>query len=280
MKSSTLARLIMFGIGFPLVMVVVFFLPQEYCLAFTAFVLAFSVIGSLELDYLFKLKGGLGMNRALVVLIGAALPASFYLLARGLIAPEAIGAVVFSLAAVAFVPEVFRRNAADFGDSLLRYAARALVILYPGLFLSFAILIANGGSPAYLASYLCMVFGNDSLAYVFGMVFGRKRGILAVSPAKSLAGFLGGFLSSIGLAFVAQAISPESFPGPAWKPLVLGAALGVATILGDLIESAMKRSAGVKDSGTIMPGRGGILDSIDSIIFTAPLFYYLANALF
>jgi phosphatidate cytidylyltransferase len=117
------------------------------------------------------------------------------------------------------------------------------------------------------------------------MLFGRNnQGIIAASPNKSTAGFIGGFAAStivgIGVVcFAPQVFPPRFFPQP-FTGALLGLVCAAAGSLGDLAESAMKRSAVIKDSGTVVPGRGGILDCIDSIALTAPVFYGLCRLLF
>jgi phosphatidate cytidylyltransferase len=85
---------------------------------------------------------------------------------------------------------------------------------------------------------------------------------------------------TIVVVLVAHRIDPTLFPGTPGSRVVFGAIAGMVVIIGDLVESALKRSAAAKDSGTLIPGRGGILDSIDSPIFLAPAFYYLYRLLF
>jgi phosphatidate cytidylyltransferase len=116
------------------------------------------------------------------------------------------------------------------------------------------------------------VYLNDSLAWFFGMLFGRLRNIVAVSPNKSLEGFLGGMLSSVAVILISAHFYPEIFPRPYWQLILFGVAAAFTTTIGDLVESALKRAVGVKDSGHVIPGRGGMLDSIDSVLFTAPVF--------
>jgi phosphatidate cytidylyltransferase len=116
-----------------------------------------------------------------------------------------------------------------------------------------------------------IVFANDSLAWLFGITLGKHRGLFKVSPNKSLEGFIAGMAGSI----IATLLGPVLFPFiPArWALLVaMGLVCGITGVAGDLFESALKRSAGVKDSGRLIPGRGGFLDSFDSILFTAPTF--------
>ena len=106
------------------------------------------------------------------------------------------------------------------------------------------------------------------------MLLGKNnRGVVAASPNKSVAGFAGGYVGCILASLIAQAALPHIFSGSLWKSIVFGVLVASAAIVGDLVESVFKRSAGVKDSGVIMPGRGGVLDSIDSLLFAAPVFY-------
>jgi len=127
-----------------------------------------------------------------------------------------------------------------------------------------------------IITFAILTFGNDSLAWLFGKYVGKKRNIVDVSPNKSIAGFIGGSLGSIAGAFVG--LGPLAGPwGPSgWHYILLSLALGIGmaffVITGDLFESALKRSAGTKDSGDIVPGRGGVLDSFDSLYFSAPFF--------
>jgi phosphatidate cytidylyltransferase len=113
------------------------------------------------------------------------------------------------------------------------------------------------------------------------MLFGkRNRGIVPASPNKSIAGFIGGYAGSIGAGIVAKMLFPDVFAGSVMKMVFLGFMTASAAIVGDIIESIFKRSAGIKDSGNIIPGRGGVLDSIDSILLAAPVFYIICDFLF
>jgi phosphatidate cytidylyltransferase len=121
-----------------------------------------------------------------------------------------------------------------------------------------------------------MVFGNDTFAYIFGMAFGGKnRGIFPVSPNKSLAGLIGGIAATGLIGYIYYLFFPGLFIGKISIAVLTGIGIALTSVIGDLLESALKRSVNVKDSGTIMQGRGGVLDTIDSILFSAPLFYYI-----
>lgn len=157
--------------------------------------------------------------------------------------------------------------------------ARALTQLYAGVLGSYFILITSGfeQGAAAIFSFLLITFGNDSLAWLFGMTMGKRRGLIQMSPNKSLAGFAGGFLGSLTGALLASILFPRA-GFPSRLPLALWSiAIGAVVIVGDLVESAMKRSSGLKDSGAIVPGRGGVLDSFDSLLFAAPVFVVFAR---
>jgi phosphatidate cytidylyltransferase len=142
-----------------------------------------------------------------------------------------------------------------------------------------------------VVTFLLMGFGNDSVAWAAGMLFGKNnRGVVAVSPNKSVAGFVGGLVCSMAIGGLAAGLYSGMPEVKAWLPggnvagvcagIVLGLLTGIAGSLGDLAESALKRAAGVKDSGKLIMGRGGVLDSVDSLAFAAPVFYTLWRAFF
>ena len=120
-------------------------------------------------------------------------------------------------------------------------------------------------------SFLILVAKSQDLgAYIIGSLLGRRPLLKAVSPKKSVEGSLGGILFSIGFALLFRSLLHElNFA----QIVVIGFVLGVIGQLGDLFESLLKRDCSVKDSGRLIPGMGGILDVIDSLIFTAPVFY-------
>jgi phosphatidate cytidylyltransferase len=121
----------------------------------------------------------------------------------------------------------------------------------------------------------------DSLAWLFGVLLGKNnRGLIKASPNKSIAGFIGGFAGTILTGCIAHFLFPQAFTGSLVKILVLSFFIAFVAIIGDLVESVLKRSVEIKDSGSIIPGRGGVLDSIDSIVFVAPVYYFGINFLF
>ena len=148
-------------------------------------------------------------------------------------------------------------------------------ILYISWFLSFLIKIRYLPSGAgLLAAVLFITKLGDVGAYLIGIRFGKLPLIPRISPNKSVEGSIGGAVFSILGALICK-----PFLGFSYLHLVLlGVAFSVLGQLGDLSESLIKRDCGVKDSGNILPGMGGILDEVDSLTFTAPVFYFYVTA--
>ena len=113
---------------------------------------------------------------------------------------------------------------------------------------------------------------SDSLAFFVGSAIGRRRLAPAISPGKSVEGAVGGLVGGVLGALAVRAVGLPALP--LVHAVALGAAVAVAGIVGDLDESLLKRWAGVKDSGTLFPGHGGMLDRLDSLLFGAPVLYY------
>jgi len=120
---------------------------------------------------------------------------------------------------------------------------------------------------------LLLVMASDTAAYFTGVTLGKRKLYPAISPNKSVEGAIGGLVGSLAGTFLARV---WFFPAlDVADCLFLGAGIGVLAQLGDLFESMLKRSFGVKDSGTLIPGHGGILDRLDSLLFAfAPTYYY------
>lgn len=132
-------------------------------------------------------------------------------------------------------------------------------------------------NPKVVIGLFILIWFNDTMAYVVGKSVGKTKLFESVSPKKTIEGFLGGlFFSTLISIFIAVYYINE----PIFRWIIIALIVGVFGTLGDLIESKFKRTAGVKDSGKIMPGHGGILDRLDSIIFAGPfvfLFYQIVN---
>lgn len=152
-------------------------------------------------------------------------------------------------------------------------AAAAFPVIYLGVPLgSLVATHAEGGREVVLLLLLTVVV-SDTAQYFTGRLLGRHKLSPVVSPKKTVEGALGGFvLAPIFLALAGRWWLPER---PVWWLLVVGLASVGLGIVGDLFESLLKRSAGVKDSSALIPGHGGVLDRIDALLFVAPVFYVL-----
>jgi len=143
----------------------------------------------------------------------------------------------------------------------------------------FLILIADYHdtyNPNILLGAFLLVWVNDSFAYLVGKNFGKQKLFEKISPKKTVEGFMGGlFFSCIASYFISTFAETLNFTS--W--LILSIVISVFGTLGDLVESKFKRQANVKDSGVIMPGHGGLLDRLDSIIFAAPFVYLFLRIL-
>jgi len=119
---------------------------------------------------------------------------------------------------------------------------------------------------------LLVTWASDTGAYLVGTLYGRHRLAPTISPKKTVEGLVGGLIAAIIAGYAARWWFLPDLSG--LDCLILATLLTVAGLWGDLTESAMKRSVGMKDSGGILPGHGGMLDRLDSLLFTAPVFYY------
>ncbi|MCR5834318.1 MAG: phosphatidate cytidylyltransferase [Selenomonadaceae bacterium] len=128
----------------------------------------------------------------------------------------------------------------------------------------------DAGSALIWILFAC-TWASDIFAYFVGSFFGSHKLASAISPGKTIEGFLG---SIIGTIFTAIVVGTIIFGLPFIKMATAGFIIAIAATLGDLTESVLKRFTGIKDSGIFLPGHGGVLDRFDSIFFTAPIFYY------
>lgn len=276
-------RLIVFVIGIPLLVAAVLAVPEPHHPIYLTVALVAAILSAGEAATLFDLdKAGYRGRKVVVVLLGVAIPLATVLEIFGTLPANTIVGTLVLAFGLLLTGHVGRRDNAGIHRIIPSVAGHAMVLLYPGLFISYAMRIATlPQSGALILVYLASVFFNDTMAYIAGRLFGRHtEGVVAISPNKSAAGFIGGLVTSPITIVVAELLVPGLFPGNPGKRIVFGIAIGVAVIVGDLVESGFKRSAAVKDSGNVIPGRGGMLDSIDSPIFVAPLFYYLYLVLF
>jgi phosphatidate cytidylyltransferase len=202
----------------------------------------------------------------------------------------------FAAALAPFVFLVIGMKRAELSSAFPAALVSTLSFVYVALPLGFLVQLREQWSGAFLLLYLLLlVWAGDIFAYFVGRSFGRHFMSPRVSPKKTWEGALASLLASLGVGVLlynyALPISSallnahliEKRDGyfafekpPLWPVLLLSAAINVAAQLGDLVESLIKRGAGVKDSGSILPGHGGMLDRIDALLFAVPVLWYYA----
>jgi phosphatidate cytidylyltransferase len=174
-----------------------------------------------------------------------------------------------------FIAAFFLVHSGDMTTAWPRLATLVGGALYTGLPLSFLARVREVPD-GRLWCYLPMVltWGNDTFAYFCGRLFGKHKMAPHISPGKTWEGFVGGLICTVGTAFAWRHFAQPAFTVA--DCIALGVGISVLGPIGDLTESVWKRSNGVKDSGNLLPGHGGLLDRIDALMFTAPFLYFYA----
>lgn len=157
--------------------------------------------------------------------------------------------------------------------SLEQGSLSILGFIYIPYFLSYAVLFKNGAMGPWFLMLICViVWSNDICAYYIGKTFGKNKLAERVSPKKTYEGMAGGLMGGIAAVFIFNYFHPVGFSNI--ELFLFAVVVGFAGVYGDLFESLIKRVSNVKDSGTLIPGHGGVLDRIDSLIFAIPVGWY------
>ncbi len=177
------------------------------------------------------------------------------------------------------IKALFSKNQKPINDCIytviaIFYATIPFALLHQ--FVIFKNELIDDYQPLTLVGIIFLIWSNDTFAYLGGSLFGRHKMIERISPGKTWEGTIFGVLITFGISFLIKLylIKTES---NIW--LILGIIVPILSTIGDLVESMLKRQAGIKDSGNIMPGHGGILDRFDSLIFVSPFVYVLFKIL-
>jgi phosphatidate cytidylyltransferase len=259
-RNDHLNRLITGGAGIVAVSLVVGYASEP------VFFLCVLTATSFMLKEYYELRVSAPTGRWLGISLGLAAVSAFFFVPRAslFLVPATIG-ILFCLWQILKFPR------AQGAVSLRKHDAVG------GLFVAFMLahllwLRALPHGRLWIFYLLAVVFAGDVCAFYGGQTFGRHRLAPRISPKKTVEGAVCGLIGScVGGGLMSFGI----FPSPAFGALIpLAALLGVFGQLGDLWESTLKRKAKVKDSGTLLPGHGGIFDRLDSILFTVPVLYY------
>ncbi len=248
----------------PIFYLVAWKLPPVY---FTTLVIAAVIVGLYEFYRMAQARGH-RPDAVLGMVLGTLVVLEFY----GSPLPGLGKFFIFTAALLAImVVRLFSSRPVE--GALEDVAQTFLGVFYVALLFSFQIVIRLGeNGKQWLVFLYFVIWASDIGAYSIGIPFGRHRLYEKVSPKKSLEGVAGALAASAGMALLCRVW----FMPPIGMAEAVGLALLLAVVgtIGDLAESLFKRAAGVKDSGIIIPGHGGILDRMDSMLFAAPVLYY------
>lgn len=271
-------RLLTFFIGVPLVIAIVYFDYLNH-LVLQLVVGVFAVLGANEFYDMASKKNKL-FTKEIVLIATALLPFTCYTFILSDLSLDITPWLYITISILLMGYECFTAKTFEFSLSKISYTL--LTVFYCGFLITFISRMTILPNSKYIITlFLIFVFMCDSFAWFFGILFGKStRGFVAASPNKSLVGFAGGIAGSIACGLLLKLLLPSVFTISYKNLIILGLITSIAAIVGDLIESVFKRSCDVKDSGNLIPGRGGVLDSIDSILIAAPIFYIGYNFLF
>ena len=244
-------------VGVPLILLAVWF--GGWPLLFLTAVIM--IIGTFEMTAMLR---KMQLNPPLLLLVGSII----WLLA--VTAVWGANSIAFSMAVILLammITVVFWYPQYSFLDG----AMGLLSIFYISFFVYMYLIRDLPRGWIWLVFVLLATWASDTIAYVVGRKLGKRKLAPALSPGKTVAGAIGGLCGSLAVGIIFSLIYPFL---SLWFLLSLGLLVGLAAQLGDLWESAIKRTAGTKDAGKIIPGHGGVLDRFDSMFFTAPLVYY------
>ncbi|MFH1146410.1 MAG: phosphatidate cytidylyltransferase [Pseudomonadota bacterium] len=232
-------------------------------LLFLLLVLAGTIVGLLEY-YALAGKTGASFPVWLGVTLGCLLVGSSYSFSF----PHVLGALVLI---VLLSLSYYMLNYDSYHDIFQSVSLFITGIAYVALSFTHLVLLRHIGRE-WVLFLLFVVFWGDTGAYYTGKCFGRKKLYPSVSPGKTVEGAIGGLAVSIGMGYLVRVFYLPWLSNR--QAIVMAATLGLAGQTGDLVESVIKRAVGVKDSGAILPGHGGVLDRMDGVIFAAPVLFY------
>jgi phosphatidate cytidylyltransferase len=239
---------------------------------FDALVVLASATALWELTRMLQL-GGRPVHRTLAVVAGAAVTTAFAAASRTA-DPFALPAFVLAVVVAAVLAAPLFRPVAPATEPA---ASTLLAVLYVGWLLGYGILLQHSvpRGDELVLFVVGVTWIGETMAYVVGSTLGRHKLAPVISPRKTVEGAIAQVAASV---LTAAALGAWLLPGCGMAPALAGGALlGVVGQVGDLTESVIKRSVGTKDTGGIIPGHGGVLDRIDSLLFNLPAFYYFSR---
>jgi phosphatidate cytidylyltransferase len=258
-----LKRLIVAIILLPLLYVYIAFLPPGY------FFFLIIIISTLALSEFYSMYGVSGVLRYAGLLFGLSVLGMSYISWAHL--PDVI---VAAMMAAMVIRLLFRRDPIS---SLSDIAPIVVGLLYIPALLSFQVEIRRFGAEWIIFLY-GTVWASDSLAYYVGKGMGKRKLYIEVSPNKTVAGAVGSLIGGAAGALILKTFIVHQLTTA--SAVAIGIMVGIISIIGDLVESMFKRDAGVKDSGELIPGHGGMLDKVDGALYAGPLLYWFLKFIY
>jgi phosphatidate cytidylyltransferase len=182
--------------------------------------------------------------------------------------------IITLLSSFYLIYQLLSKNEITFSNDRIKLGLTIRYVIFSMCFLALLPFYENSFHPYLMISILSIIWVNDSFAFLVGKNFGKHKLFVSVSPKKTIEGFFGGLVFALIAAIF---ISKFNLDFSLLNWLVIAAIVSVFGTIGDLVESKFKRQANLKDSGNIMPGHGGILDRLDSLMFAAPFVYLYIN---
>ena len=270
----SVARILTAVVLLPILIVSI--LIDQLGIVFCVLVAAAIVLGEIEF-WLLARKKQVRADVTAGLLSGLALLTIFYFTTPGKLPDLLMIQLVLLLLVVGSLTAAMVRGA-PYDRMILSVSVTILSVMYVALLGGHLIALRVGFAPALsrhlLSFFFLVIMGSDAAAYYGGRTFGRHKLAPNISPGKTWEGAAAGMLASLLLAVASHYWFFLNLPIKLALPLA--AVMNVMGVLGDLTESALKRSVGMKDTAQFLPGHGGILDRIDSLLFNAPVIYYFA----
>ena len=182
--------------------------------------------------------------------------------------------IITILSSVFLVYQLFAKKEISFSNDRVKLGVTIRYVIFSICFLVLLPFYENSFHPYLMISVLSIIWINDSFAFLVGKNFGKNKLFASVSPKKTMEGFFGGLVFSLLAAIFISKFNVD-FSMLNW--MVISVIVSVIGTVGDLVEFKFKRQANIKDTGNIMPGHGGILDRLDSLLFAAPFVYLYIN---